>query len=253
MKAPLHSRQFSRPEIPHQIVEDVSGPSNSPAHHTRSLFIYGLSAATAANADVSNDSGHVDDDSYLSTTPTLRCISLHKPQAIPRVPVTVAEPSSPLSDLSPRSWTLTTDAPRHSFHQLTSTLPPYHPTSPIPLPRSRSRSFTDLSSSLGSESQLPQQHGMGHKVAASLDLFQETISPAKQLNKPSIPLVSPTKRRVSSRHHPQTSAEPEFLFFNDPSGQIVGLLPHGENNHGAPKIAPALETVVTHPPFLGIQ
>ena len=162
---------------------------------------------------LSNDSGHVDDDSYLSATPTLRRISLRKPQAVPRAPATVAEPSSTPSDLSPRSRTPTTTAPRHSFHQLTSTLPPYHPTSPIPLPRSRSRSSTDSSSSSGSESQLPQQHGMGRKVAASLDLFRETISPVEELDKPSIPLVSPTKRRVSSRHHPQTSAEPEFSFF----------------------------------------
>jgi len=57
---------------------------------------------------------------------------------------------------------------------------------------------------------------MGRKVAASLDLFRETTSSADELDdldKPSIPLVTSKKRRVSSKHHPQASAEPEFAFF----------------------------------------
>jgi len=57
---------------------------------------------------------------------------------------------------------------------------------------------------------------MGRKVAASLDLFRETASSADELDdldKPSIPLVTSTKRRVSLKHHTQSSAEPEFAFF----------------------------------------
>ena len=53
---------------------------------------------------------------------------------------------------------------------------------------------------------------MGRKVAASLDLFRESTSSADELDEPSIPLITSPKRRVS-KHHPQTSAEPEFAFF----------------------------------------
>ena len=129
----------------------------------------------------------------------------------------VAEsPSSLPSDLPPRSRTPTTNGLKHSSSQRTFTLPPYHSNSPVPLPRSRSRSSTDSSSSSGSERQSSQQRGVGRKVAASLDLFRETTSSADELDeldKPSIPLVTSKKRRVSSKHHPQTSAEPEFAFF----------------------------------------
>ena len=56
---------------------------------------------------------------------------------------------------------------------------------------------------------------MGRKVAASLDLFRETTSADEldDVDQQSIPLVSPTRGRVSSKHRPQTSAEPEFSFF----------------------------------------
>ena len=56
---------------------------------------------------------------------------------------------------------------------------------------------------------------MGRKVAASLDLFRETTSADEldDVNQSSIPLVSSTRRRVSSKLHPQSSAEPEFSFF----------------------------------------
>ena len=55
---------------------------------------------------------------------------------------------------------------------------------------------------------------MGRKVAASLDIFRETISSADELDdveKPSLPLV--TRRRVPSKRHPKSSAEPEYSFF----------------------------------------
>jgi len=55
---------------------------------------------------------------------------------------------------------------------------------------------------------------MGRKVATALDLFRETTSADEldKLDKPSIPLVTSTKR-VSSKHHTQSSAEPEYAFF----------------------------------------
>lgn len=146
-----------------------------------------------------------DDDHYLSATPTIRCITRRKSPTIPQAPTTIVESSS-LPMTSPA---------RHSFSQRTSTLPSYHSNSPLPLPRSRSRSSTDSSSSSGSEPQSSQQHGIGRKVAASLDLFRETTSSADELDdldKPSMPLTSPS-RRVSSKHHSQTNAKPEFAFF----------------------------------------
>ena len=102
----------------------------------------------------------------------------------------------------------------HPFSHRTSTLPPCHSSSYVPLPRSRSRSSTNSSSSSASQPNSSQQHGMSRKVAASLDLFRETTSSADELDdldKPSKPLA--TKRRVTSKHHSQTSAEPEFSFF----------------------------------------
>ncbi|KAF9652112.1 SAICAR synthase-like protein [Thelephora ganbajun] len=167
---------------------------------------------------ITQDSEHVDDDDHcLSITPTVRRITPRKSPPVPRASTAIVEsPSSPTSNLSPISRTPTTSGSRHSFSQRTPTIPPYHSNSPIPLPRSRSRSSTDSSSSSGSEPQSSQQHGMGRKVAASLDLFRETASSADELDdldKPSIPLVTSTKRRVTSKHHPQTSAEPEFAFF----------------------------------------
>ena len=53
---------------------------------------------------------------------------------------------------------------------------------------------------------------MGRKVAASLDLFRETTS-ADELDDVGQPLVSSRRRRVSSKHLPQSNAEPEFSFF----------------------------------------
>lgn len=143
-----------------------------------------------------------DNERCLSTTPTL--------PRTPRAPTIIAKsPSSPISDLPPRSRT-----PRHGSKRM-SALPHFRPSSPIPLPRSRSRSSTASSSSSGSEPQSSQQYGMGRKVAASLDLFRETTSADEldDVHEQSIPLVSSTRRRVSSKHHPQSSAEPEFSFF----------------------------------------
>jgi len=159
------------------------------------------------------DCEHVDDnDRCLSTTPTVRRITPRKPHHIPRALKTTVETSSP-SDLSPKSRTPTTSAVRHTFPQRTPTLPPFQSSSPVPIPRSRSRSSTESSSSSGSDPQQTPQHGMGRKVAASLDLFRETSSSADELENSSIPRVTSTKRRVSSKHHPQTTAEPEFAFF----------------------------------------
>lgn len=154
-------------------------------------------------------------DHHLSTTPIVRRI-VRRPQGVPRASTTTVEPPSPPAHISPRSRTPTTSIPRHSYSQRTSAIPPYHSTPPAPLPRSRSRSSTDSSSSSSSEPQQPQQRGVGRKVAASLDIFRETTSSADeldQLDKPSIPLPTSRKRRVSSKHRPKASAEPEFSFF----------------------------------------
>ena len=43
-----------------------------------------------------------------------------------------------------------------------------------------------------------------------------------------------------------------MLSSNDPSGQIVRPPPHGENSLVVPGNVPALETVVTQTPLLGI-
>ena len=145
------------------------------------------------------------DERYFSATPTP-----HKSPPVPRAPTVIVKcPSSPISDLPPRTRT-----PRHSSSKRMSVLPSFH-SSPIPLPRSRSRSSTNSSSSSGSEPQLSQQHGMGRKVAASLDLFRETTSADEldDVGQQSIPLISPSRRRLSSKHHPQPSPEPEFSFF----------------------------------------
>ena len=151
-----------------------------------------------------------DNDCCLSTTPTIRRTTPRKTLPIPRaLKITAESPSDP----SPKSRTPTTGTPRHTFPQRTPTLPPFHSSSPVPIPRSRSRSSTESSSSSGSDPQQTPQHGMGRKVAASLDLFRETSSSADELEKPSLPLPSSTKRRVTSKHHAQTTAEPEFSFF----------------------------------------
>lgn len=162
------------------------------------------------------ESEQVDDnDDCISTTPTIRRTT-RRPQPIPRALKTTVETSSSPSDLSPRCRTPTTGASRHTFPQRTPTLPPFRSSSPVPIPRSRSRSSTESSSSSGSDPQQPPQHGMGRKVAASLDLFRETSSSADELDElenSSIPLVPSTRRRVTSKHHSQTTAEPEFSFF----------------------------------------
>jgi inositol-hexakisphosphate kinase len=175
----------------------------------------------ASSSSLSNDrvtplsnqgNEHVRDDvHYLSATPTL---TDRKSSAVSRASTTIAESTSP-SNFPPTSQTPMPSTTRHSFSQRTSTLLPYHSSSPVPIPRSRSRSSTDSSSSSGSQPQSSPQHGMGRKVAASLDLFRETTSADEldELDKPSIPLVASTSRRVSSKHHSQTTAEPEFSFF----------------------------------------
>lgn len=188
---------------------DVSRP-NSHSH----FFPFGASSLPSAHMSnrASQTTERVDeDDQFLSTTPTLSRTSPRKSTPVPRAPTRITKSSSsPISDFSPTSRT-----PRHSFSQRMPVLPSYQPSSPIPLRRSRSRSSTNSSSSSGSEPHSSQQHGMGRKVAASLDIFRETATSADELDnvdEPSIPLVASTSRRVSTKR-PKSSAEPEFSFF----------------------------------------
>ena len=189
---------------------------DSPLRMQSSLFHFLPSAASSLPSDRISDPTNranaqvVDDERCLSTTPTVHP-STRKPPTIPRAPTMIVKsPSSPISDVLPTSRT-----PRLSLSKRTPALLSFRASSPIPLPRSRSRSSTHSSSSSGSDPQSSQQHGMGRKVAASLDLFRETTSADELdvLDQPSMPLASSTRRRVSSKHHPQSRAEPEFSFF----------------------------------------
>ena len=152
----------------------------------------------------------------MSTTPTIRRVTPRKSPPVPRAPtIFTRSPSSPMSERPPRSRTPTSSTSKRSFSQRMSALPPYRSTSPIPLPRSRSRSSTDSSSSSGSHPKSSQQHGIGRKVAVSLDLFRETTSADEldNVHEPSTPLVASKGTRLSSKHHPQSSTEPQFSFF----------------------------------------
>ena len=186
---------------------DASRPN--PLSHFFPFASSSLPSGRISNP-TSQTSERVDDDEqYLSTTPTIPHTTSRKSPPIPRAPpMIIKSSSSPISDFSSRSRT-----PRHSLSKRVPALP-YRSSSPIPLPRSRSRSSTNSSSSSGSDPQSSQQYGMGRKVAASLDIFRETISSADELDdveKPSLPLV--TRRRVPSKRHPKSSAEPEYSFF----------------------------------------
>ena len=181
-----------------------------PLSHFFPLIASSLSSDRASYLTSQANERVGDAERFLSTTPIAHAPA-RKPPSVPRAPTMIVKsPSSPITGLPQTSRT-----PKRSFSKRTSALPSFRATSPIPLPRSRSRSSTHSSSSSGSEPQSSQQYGMGRKVAASLDLFRETTSADEldDVDRPTIPLVSSTRRRVSSKHHPRSAAEPEFSFF----------------------------------------